>query len=201
MHQRIMAILIPALIATGCAQAPTDMLSTAERAVNDARAAGAQTYLAEEFAKLEGMLADARNEIAEQDAKVGFLRDYERAEQALSAVETDAARVIVETAKRKEEAKTAAVQAQQAAQEAVKQVQGLVARAPVGKERAALEAIKADVDGLTTSMNEVQMAIDAGDYNTAQSKAQAIHQKSQQVSGEIETAIGKIRKAKLAKKK
>jgi hypothetical protein len=163
--------------------------------------AGASKYAPEEFAKLESALTNAKNEVAEQDAKFGFLRDYEKAEQVLTATQTEATRVSAETAKRKEEAKATAVQAQQAADAAVKAAQGLVARAPVGKDRAALEAIKADIDGLATSLPDIQKTIDAEDYQAAQAKAKAIQDKSQAVSAELESALAKVHKAKPIKKK
>jgi len=42
------------------------------------------------------------------------------------------------------------------------------------------------------SLNQVQMTIDIADYPTAQTKANAIREKSQAVSREIETALAKI---------
>jgi len=42
-------------------------------------------------------------------------------------------------------------------------------------------------------LNQVRMAIDRVDFPTAQTKAKAIHEKSQAVSREIETAPTKIR--------
>lgn len=188
------------LMAIGCAKPPTDKLAAAEKAVSDAREAGAPAYMAEDYAKLEGMLATAKKEIADQDAKIALTRDYEKAEQLLTAVQTDAVRVVAETGKKKEEAKVAALQAQQAAQEAVKKTQDLVAKAPVGKDRAAVEAIKADAQGLNASLSEVQSAIDAGDYLTAQTKAKAIQEKAQAVAGEIQTALGKVAAGKGKKK-
>lgn len=188
-----------ALLLTGCAQPPTEKLAAAEKAVNDARTAGASNYMAEDFAKLEGMLTNAKNEIVAQDSKFAPLRDYGKAEQLLASAQADAARVTAETSKKKEEAKAAALQAQQAAQEAVKQAQALVAKAPAGKERAALEAIKADARGLANSLNEVQAAIDAGDYLAAQAKAKAIQDKGQAIASEVQTALAKVETAKKGK--
>jgi hypothetical protein len=47
-----------------------------------------------------------------------------------------------------------------------------------------------------SSLNQVRMAIDTADYPTAQTKAKAIHEKSQAVSRDIETALAKIGKRK-----
>lgn len=202
MKRLLMFAVVPVLLlSAACAKAPTEKVTAAEKAVNDARMAGAPKYAPEEFAKLESALTNAKNEVAEQDAKFGFLRDYEKAEQVLTATQTEATRVSAETAKRKEEAKATAVQAQQAADAAVKAAQGLVARAPVGKDRAALEAIKADIDGLATSLPDIQKTIDAEDYQAAQAKAKAVQDKSQAVSAELESALAKVHKAKPIKKK
>jgi hypothetical protein len=189
------------VLVIGCSKAPTEKVAAAEQAVNDARAAGAPKYLPEEFAKLESALMNAKHEIAEQDAKFGLVRDYEKADQMLVAAQADAGRLAAETGRKKEESKTSAVQAQQAAQGAVKNAQDLVAKAPVGKDRAAVEAIKADVEGLANSLPEVQKAIDAEDYQAAQAKAKAIQDKSQAVSAEIETALAKVHKPQVARKK
>jgi len=195
-----MALVALALLA-GCAKAPTEKVNAAEAAVNDAKAAGAPTYLAEDYAKVEGMLVSAKQEISEQDAKMAFLRDYGKAEQLLASAQTEAARVTAEAAKKKEEAKQVALQAQAAAAESVKKAQDLVAKAPVGKDRAAVQAIKADAQGLEMSLNEVKAAIDGGDYQGAQAKAKAIQEKSDLLVNEVEAALAKVGKGKPAKKK
>lgn len=202
MKRLLMFAVVPVLLlSAACAKAPTEKVTAAEKAVNDARTAGAPKYAPEEFAKLESALTNAKNEVAEQDAKFGFLRDYEKAEQVLTATQTEATRVSAETAKRKEEAKVAAIQAQQAADAAVKAAQNLVAKAPVGKDRAALEAIKADIDGLAISLPDIQKTIDAEDYQAAQAKAKAVQDKGQAVSAELESALAKVHKPKPTKKK
>jgi hypothetical protein len=200
--KRVSVVVLCALVLTamGCAKPPTDKVAAAEQAVSDAREAGGQAYMAEDYAKLEGMLANAKKEIADQDAKIALTRDYEKAEQLLVAVQTDATRVKAEAGKKKEEAKAAALQAQQAAQAAVKRTQELVAKAPVGKDRAAVESIKADAQGLNASLAEVQAAMDAGDYLSAQTKAKAIQDKAQAVAGEIQTALAKVAAGKGKKK-
>lgn len=202
MRRLLWLMVVPALfIAAGCAKPPTEKVNAAEKAVTDAREAGAPQYMAEDFAKLENALANAKSEVAAQDSKMAFLRDYSKAEQTLSTIPADATRVAGESAKKKEEAKNAAVQAQQAAQAAVKQAQDLIAQAPVGKDRAALEAIKADADGLTKSLAEVQEAIDKGDFQGAQAKAKAIQDKGQSIATEVQTAIDKMNAAKAPKGK
>jgi hypothetical protein len=201
MQEILASLILAALLLTGCAKPPTEQVDAAEKAVKEAQAGGAATYTAEEYAKLEGSLAALRKEIADQDAKFALFRDYGKAEQLAASVKADGERVKTEAAKKKEEAKAAALQAQQVAQEAVKSTLDLVAKAPVGKDRAALEAIKADAEALNSSLNQVQASIDKEDYTTAQTQARAIHEKSQAVSAEIEQALAKVGKGKSAAQK
>lgn len=196
--KRILTMLLtPALLLViGCGQAPTDKLGEAEKAVMDAKLAGAQAYAAEDFAKLEGMLNNAKKEMDDQKAKFILFRDYGKAEQLLASVKAETPKLLEETAKKKEEAKAAALKAQQAATEAVKKAQALVSKAPVGKDQAAVKAIKNDARALTASLKDVQAAIDAEDYLTAQAKAKAVQDKSLALSSEVRGALAKSTKKK-----
>lgn len=194
-------IALALVLVIGCAKPPTEQIDAAEKAVKDAQQSGAATYLAEEYAKIEGTLAALKKEVADQDAKFALLRDYGKAEQLAIAAKADAERVKADADKKREEAKSAALQAQQIAQQSVKATLDLVAKAPAGKDRAALEAIKADAEALKASLNQVQIALDKADYLAAQAQAKAIQEKSAAVSHEIETALAKIGKGKAPAKK
>ena len=199
----IVPLALGAFLLAGCAKPPTEQIEAADKAVRDAQQSGAATYSAQDFAKLEASLAAMKKEVADQDAKFALLRDYGKVEQLASSAKAEGERVKGDTEKRKEEAKAGALQARQVAQEAVKVAEDLVASAPVGMDRAALEAIKNDVEALKASLNQVQMAIDKEDYPAAQTQAKAINDKSQAVSAEIQTALAKVGKGKpsAAKKK
>jgi hypothetical protein len=184
------------ILATGCAKPPTEQIEAAEKAVNEAQKSGAATYTAEEYAKLEAALAAMKKEVGDQNGRFALVRDYGKAEQLAATTIADAERVKTEAINKKEEAKTAALQAQQVAQEAVNTTLDLVARAPAGKDRAALEAIKNDAEALKGQLNEVQNAIDKEDYPAAQTQAKAIHEKSQAISAEIQQALAKVGKGK-----
>jgi len=189
-------ILYALLLLGGCVQPPADQISSAEQAIKDAQQSGAATYAADEYAKLEGGMAAIRKEVADQEAKFALFRDYGKVDQLVATVKTDAERVKTESLKKTEEAKMGAVQAHRAAEDAVKHAADLIATAPAGKDRAALESIKTDAEALKASVNDVQMLIDKSDYLTAQTKAKAILEKSRALSRELETALAKIGKAK-----
>ncbi len=93
------------LLLVGCADPPTEKVEAAELAVNEALSAGATFYLAEDFAKLEDLLARAQEELAVQDSKLGFLRDYTTAEQLLAEIQEEADRITAESERMKEAGK------------------------------------------------------------------------------------------------
>lgn len=191
-----------ALIAiVGCAEPPSQQIQEAEKALKDAQESGAATYSAEEYAKLEGTLAAMRKEVADQEGKFSLFRDYGKAQQLSASAKADSERVKVASAQKKDEAKAAALQAQQVAEEAVKATQDLVAKAPVGKDRAAVEAIRNDVEGLKSLLKQVQASIDKEDYPAAQTQAKAIHDMSQSVSTEIQNALAKVGRGRPARKR
>jgi len=190
------------VLTSGCAQPPADQITAAEQAVKEAQQSGAATYVANDYAKVEGLLTAMKTEVAEQDGRFALLRDYGKAEQLAAMTKAEAERVQVDAAKKLEEAKSSATQAQHAAQTSVTSTLELVAKAPAGKDRAALESIKTDAEALKASLNDVQMMLDNADYLGAQTKAKAIQEKADAVSHEIETALAKIGKGKtFAKRK
>ena len=195
-RQTMVFLFLTSLLAGGCAKPPSEQIEAAEKAVKEAQESGANLYAPEEYAKLEGTLEAMKKETAEQDSKFGLFKDYGKAEQLTASTSTETARIQAETTTKKEEAKAAALQAQQVAQDAVSSTLQLVDKAPVGKDRAAIEAIKNDADALKASLAEVQMAIDKEDYPAAQAQAKAIDEKSRAVSTEIQTALAKVHKGK-----
>jgi hypothetical protein len=192
----MLPVMCALLTLAACAKPPTEQIEAAEKAIKEAQANGASAYVPDEYAKIEGTLAALKKEVTDQDGKLDLFRDYGKAEQLAVTAKSGAERLKTEAIKKKDEAKAAALQAQQVAQEAVTATFALVAKAPTGKDRAALEYIKTDAEALKSSLNQVQMAIDTADYPTAQTKARAIHEKSQAVSREIEAALAKIGKGK-----
>lgn len=198
----LVSIMGMCLLMSGCAQPPADQLNAADQAVKDAQQSGAATYVPDDYAKLEGLLSAMKTEVAEQDGKFSLLRDYGKAEQLAATTKAEAERLKTEAAQKLEEAKFGATQAHHAAQASVTSTLELVAKAPVGKDRAALQTIKTDAEALKASLNDVQMMIDKGQYLGAETKAKAIQEKADAVSHEIETALAKIGKGKaMARKK
>lgn len=195
----LVAIALMTIVTAGCADPPTEQIQEAEKALKDARESGASTYSPDEYAKLEGTLDAIRKEVSEQDGKFALFRDYGKAQQLSVSAKTDSERIKVATAQKKEEGRAAAMQAQQVAEEAVRAAQELAAKAPVGKDRAAVEAIKNDIEGLKSLLRQVQDSIDKEDYPAAQTQAKAINEMSQGVQNELQQALAKVGRGKSAR--
>src|SRR5215467_14252523 len=163
-HHVLLQVLCTVVLMGGCAQPPADQINAAEQAVKDAEQSGAATYVATDYAKIDGLRAALKQEVADQDAKFALLRDYGKAEQLAVTTKTEAERVKTDAVKKMEQAKFAATQAHQAAQASVASTLELVAKAPTGKDRAALESIKTDAEALKASLNDVQIMLDKADF-------------------------------------
>src|SRR5262245_65673708 len=97
-HHVLLPVLCTVVLMGGCAQPPADQINSAEQAVKDAQQSGAATYVANDYAKVEGLLAAMKTEVAEQDAKFALLRDYGKAEQLAATAKAEAERVKADAA-------------------------------------------------------------------------------------------------------
>lgn len=181
------------LVVSSCAQAPTEQFEAATKAVDAARAAGAPEYTKEDFTKLEQQLALAKEEIAKQDKALPIFRSYAEANMLLVQVVTTGQHVEALAAQQKDVAKTAATMRETEAQQVLAAAQALLEKAPVGKERAALEALKQDLAGLQDSLGNVHQLIEKGDYLGADVQAKALKEKGAAVSEELQKAIEKAK--------
>ncbi len=162
------------LLLLGCAQPPTEQLGAAQQALDVAKAAGAADYAKNDFTALEQQFSFAKNELTKQENVLPIFRSYTDADKMLRNVVESGGRVAVKAAQGKESAKTAVLATEQEAGQVVASVKELIAKAPTGKARAAMETIKQDVEGLETSFNAVHHLIEMGDYFGAEIQAKAV---------------------------
>jgi hypothetical protein len=196
---RTMTMAAPAvllLILAGCAQPPTQQLEAAQKAVEAARAAGAQQYAMEEFVQLEQQMNSAKQELAKQEEALIIFRSYAEAEKLLTRVAGKGPEVEAHAAAQKDAAKTKALAGEKEAQQATESVRELLAKAPVGKDRVAVESLKQDVAGLEGSLKALHDLIEKGDYLAADTQAKVLKEKAAAIAGEIQTAIAKVKGAK-----
>jgi hypothetical protein len=184
--------VIAAFVFTSCAKQPTQAMNDAKASIDAATQEGADVYAKDELKKLNDDNQAALDEITAQSKK--FFKKYGHAKEMLAKLKTDAEAVKALVPARKEEAKKNAVAAQDEAKKAVADAKALLEKAPKGKgTKADIEAMKADLQGLETSLVEVQTAIDGADYFGAKDKATAIKDKALAISDQINKAIEKVK--------
>ena len=181
------------LLMSGCAEPPVEQLAAAPKAVDAAKAAGATDYAKDDFVKLEQQLALAKEKLAEQDKTLSIFRSYANADEILVKLVKAGGQVAANAAQQKEAAKTAMLVLEQEAQLAVASAKELMEKAPLGKKRAALETLKQDIEGLESMFNAGHQLIEMGDYFGAEVQANAVKDKSEAISREIQYAIDKAK--------
>ena len=184
---------VATILLIGCAQPPTEQLGAAQKTVDAAKAAGAAEYAKEDFTALEQQFALAQDELAKQERALSIFRSYTDADKMLIKVVESGGHVAAKAAQNKEAAKTAALAMEKEAQKIMASAKELMAKAPTGKERAAVETIKQDLSGLETSVGAVRQLIEKEDYLGAEVQAKALKEKIVAVSGEIQNAIDKAK--------
>jgi hypothetical protein len=181
------------MVMAGCAQPPTEQLEAARKAVEMAQTAGASEYAKEDLAKLEQQFALAKDELATQEKALFIFRSYSEANKMLIQVVETSGQVAAKAAQNKEAAKTAALTMEKEAQLAVVSAKEVMGKAPSGKDKTAVEAIRQEVAGLATSLNAVHELIQKGDYLGAEVQAKAVKEKAAAASAEIQSAIEKTK--------
>lgn len=182
-----------AIFGAGCAKQPTEEIEAAKAAVVAAMQEGAEKYAKDDLKGLNDSLAAAMEEVQTQEKKT--FKNYDKAKEELASVKSRAEALKAELPERKARMKNDAMTAEAAARTAVGEAMALLAKAPKGKGTMAdIEALKSDVDGLESSMGEVQGLIQSEDFAAATEKANAIQGKAAEVSAEINKALEKAGK-------
>jgi cob(I)alamin adenosyltransferase len=176
---------------TACEKAPTAEIDAAKASIDAAVSEGAEQYTAEQLQNINAQLTAAMIEIKTQESK--FLKDFASAKQMLAKVKVEADALKGQVAVAKEELHNQAVTALEQAGSAVAEAGALLANAPRGKgSQDDIEARKADISGLDAALLEVQPLIEAGDYQAAISKTDAVSSRAAEISSEIRIAQEKM---------
>lgn len=177
---------------TACSKPPAEEIAAVKTAVDAVVAEGAEKYAPEEFKALQDAMTAAMDEVKAQEGKM-FGGKYDKAKELLAQVQTSAVAVQEKAVAAREAMATEVVTIKDTATTGLAELQALLANAPVGKgSEADLEAIRADVAGLETTLAEVQPLIDGGDFAGAKEKAEAISAKVAEITAEIQAAQSKV---------
>ena len=184
-------VVLAILLINGCTHPPTTQLEAAQKAIDAVKAAEAETYAKDDLVKLEQEFALAKDELAKQEMVFPIFRLYDDVGEMLSTVVEYGGHVAAKASQNKETAKTAALVMEQGAQQVIASANELMAKAPTGKERAAIEAIKQNLNGLERGLGEIHQLVEKGAYSGAEAQAKSVKEKGGAVVKEIRQAIEK----------
>jgi hypothetical protein len=171
---------------------PQVEIDAANLAVEQARSSGADVYVYDNFVALQDSLNNVMVSIESQKSKL--IKNYSTAKEHLAGVTQFAGEV-------KQQAETSKEELKVEIQNTITEVKGmiesnrqLILEAPKGKEgTSALAAIKGEVDGLETSINETSNLFETGDYIATLDKARAAKEKAAAINAELTEVITKYK--------
>lgn len=189
----VLVLIAIALIYAGCGKLPQAEIDAAKAAIEQAKAAQADLYLESEFFALQDSLN--ATVVAIEAKKSKMFGSFKDATAKLTEISTLATDLVAKTETRKEEIKGEVASAQQAIATLLEENNQLLSVAPKGKEgKEALDAIKADIEGIGTSVSEVPALIESGDLLNAQTKIKAAQEKAMEINTELKAVLDKTAK-------
>lgn len=196
MKQRIpgaLALLSMALMLTvGCSSIPQEQIDAANTAIEEAKSAGAELYIPEDYFALQ----DSMNSVmaAIEAEKSRFIKDFGSAEEQLEAIALQAGEVKTRTEARKEDLKNEIQSTLDQVVVLIEANRQLVLEAPKGKEgTSALMAIGNELNTIEESVHEAQSMLEKGEYLTTLNKAIGARDQAQELNTELEEVIAKYK--------
>jgi hypothetical protein len=189
----VLIVMAVAVLFAGCSKLPQAEIEAAKASLEQAKTAQADIYLVDEFFGIQ----DSLNAIivAAEAEKSKMFGNYKEIKEKLEVVTTQSNELVAKTETRKEVIKNDLATAQLEISTLQQENNQLLEIAPKGKEgKEALDAIRADMDGINVSVSDVPVLIESGDLLNAQTKVKAAQEKAAAINNELKTVLEKYMK-------
>lgn len=184
-------VVAMAIMVTSCGKMPQENIDATKAAVEAAKTAQADVYMATEFKSLEDSLAVVMQSIEAENSK--FLKNFGTLTVKLDSLKSQADVVAAAVPAKKEAVKQEAETTLASVKTAIEETKALLAKAPKGKEgKEALEQISNELTTITTSVGEIETSM-TGDVNFVQvlDKLTASQKSVADINAELTEAIAK----------
>ncbi len=182
-----------AIILSSCGKMPQSDIDAANAAIDSAKIAGADVYIADEFMAITDSLQSAMEKVEAQKSKFMF-RNYGEVAKQLQEVKMLAEQAKENAIIKKNQVKEEVQSALNEVTTLVAENKELIAKAPKGKEgKAALEEMKNELTVIETTVTETTTLFNNGDYMTAKEKITAAKEKAVSINTELKKAIAKYK--------
>lgn len=184
----VVAIVI---MATSCGKMPQENIDATKAAVEAAKTAQADVYMAPEFKSLEDSLAVVMQSLEAENSK--FMKNFGTLTVKLDTLKSQAEAVAAAVPAKKAAVKQEAETTLASVKTSIEETKALLTKAPKGKEgKEALEQISNELTTITTSVGEVETSM-TGDVNFVQvlDKLTASQKSVADINAELTEAIAK----------
>jgi len=193
--KRLVAGLL-ALMALGiaaCSKAPEQAILAGSAAMDEATAAGAETYAPDALQKAQDLMNQADAEKKTQDEKFVLFRSYKDSEGLYNQAAAEFASAKQAAEAGKEQARVDATAAIDGAKAAVAAAREALAGAPKSKDsKADLDLWANDLNTYDATIVEAEGAMTTEDYLGAKAQADSVTAKAGEISASIQAAIEKV---------
>jgi hypothetical protein len=194
--------LILALGLAGCAKAPEGDVQAAQKALDEARDAGAQSFALDFYSQAENSLMQAKAEIAGQSKKFPLLRNYKKAGEWLAKAKNEAAQAQQEAAAGKARAKNAVSEMVKQAKTSLDEVNSAVAKLPVSKKiEKEVNNLKTRLAPLAEQLQRAETAMQQDELIVARNLASEIDRQTRLIQNEVTQVTAKAATAVKGKRK
>jgi hypothetical protein len=190
----LMGLATIAMVAflSSCGKVPQAQIDATNAAVEAAKAAEAAVYVPAEFAAVQDSMNVIMADVEAQKSKL--FKKFGPAKIKLDATLALANQVAANAAVKKQEVKKEVETAMTEIKAVIADNKTLITKAPRGKEGAAvIEAIKADMATIESSVAEAQAMYDKGAFMDANNKVKAAKERAVAINTELKEAIAKVK--------
>lgn len=190
-------LVLTVLGLAACSKPPEQAMQAGSAALEQAKAAGAETYAADALQVAQDALNRADAEKKAQDEKFVLFRSYKSSEEMYNQAKAELDAATQAAAAGKEQARAEATTAVDDAKAALAAANDALGKAPKSKDtKADLELWANDLGTYATTVTEAETAMAAEDYLGAKAKAESVTAKAGEITTSIEAAIEKVSAAK-----
>lgn len=186
-------LALMALGITACSKAPEQAIQAGSAAMDEATAAGAETYAPDALQNAQDLMNQADAEKKTQDEKFVLFRSYKDSEGLYNQAAAEFASAKQAAEAGKEQAGVDATAAIDGAKAAVAAAREALAGAPKSKDsKADLDLWANDLNTYDATIVEAEGAMTTGDYLGAKAQADSVTAKAGEISASIQAAIEKV---------
>ncbi len=188
----IVAALALLAVMIGCSKPPEAEMQSANAAMEQAKAAEAETYVPDSFRAAMDTLNAADAAKKEQDSKFALFRSYGKSKEAFARATEMFTNVASEAAAEKDKVKAAVTQQLIDVKAAVDSAAAALAKAPKGKgSKADIELIKGDLANVQAAYADAETDFNNGKYKVAQSKLASVLDSAHKIVNDIAAAAAR----------